>query len=128
MWWTGSLSSRSLSKEMNLTREQIEKMEAGRVLDELIDNHIFNKFRKKENEGGILLPYECQLPDYSTDIAAAWQVVEKLEEKHTFSLGNDDLNGRYCFDIDPRYDYAEFTAYGATAPLAICRCALMTLV
>lgn len=68
----------------------------------------------------------CPIPDpYSTDIAAAWEVVEKLcasgkgftLEHPGFSPGTPDIHVFASFGMSP-YMVAE------TAPLAICRAAL----
>ncbi len=75
---------------------------------------------------------KCQYPPhYSTDIAAAWTVVEKLRVhgEVAFSLvtasmmseGHDEWVAR--FDIQhPKYHF-EF-AFDKSAPLAICKAAL----
>jgi len=72
-------------------------------------------------------------PKFSTDIAAAWQVVEKMRD----TLGHWELAHHI---LDPRKCYAEFggeyepydgwhnckgCALADTAPLAICRAALL---
>jgi len=69
-------------------------------------------------------------PEYSTDISAAWEVVEKLGvdsfhlSQHTttpwecsFSTGVDQLHERFVYS----------RAEGKTAPEAICNAALKTL-
>jgi hypothetical protein len=69
--------------------------------------------------------------EYSTDIAAAWTVVEKLREgKYEFTLFNDsDKTGEiwrvYFGPTDSLLEDALLPAVDAdTAPLAICRAAL----
>lgn len=71
-------------------------------------------------------------PAYSTDISAAWEVVEKLKERHGVKVmgGPDDEGGCeiWCCDITA-YGYRPFQDHSwsdaaATAPLAICRAAL----
>jgi hypothetical protein len=85
------------------------------------------------------MPTEC--PPYSTDIAAAWEVVEALEGKTILELdehgafrsrenGGFQLQGPYIrsqwragwLERDHEYYLAEEVA--ATAPLAICLAAL----
>ena len=58
-------------------------------------------------------------PPYSTDPAAAWQVVEKMtaDGAHLFAMSRD-RDGRYFVEIEYHGVYAD------TAPLAICRAAL----
>lgn len=66
---------------------------------------------------------------YSTEIAEAWKVVEKLIREgqgdfHIEHVGSTDgqhhdwCAGRFCFDPAEKWGYAD------TAPLAICRAAL----
>lgn len=71
------------------------------------------------------------VPEYSTDIAAAWSVVEwaqQLRDRHglielCYGYGSDD----WCVSIWPDYERGRIEAYGPTAPLAICRAALKSL-
>lgn len=64
---------------------------------------------------------ELCLPYYSSDIAAAWQVVEKMAEKGDLIFlqthRGDDEQYAATF-VEP------FTAYAPTVPLAVCRAAL----
>lgn len=61
------------------------------------------------------------LPDYSSDIADAWEVVEKLESEDPgyFNLSVTTPPGWYVTFVDP-----DSCAYADTAPLAICLAAL----
>jgi len=62
---------------------------------------------------------------YSTDIAAAWQVVEKMRERGWFLNLHEEgaLSQQWvCVFDDDAFDSGEFLA--PTAPLAICRAAL----
>lgn len=76
-------------------------------------------------DGGYQMPI---VPHYSTDIAAAWEVVEKLEELYCFSIRTvrDQSDNKYVAELSPlhsaRYTVPDKTyyAYAATAPLAIC--------
>jgi hypothetical protein len=74
------------------------------------------------------------VPDYSTSIAAAWSVVEKLiEEGFCPALLHDDHKSwTLAFDasspLGPRYEgFANVIAgeWADTAPLAICKAALL---
>jgi len=60
------------------------------------------------------------VPLYSEDIAAAFQVVEKLQGGLRFELRRRPDNGYWAHFGE------EMTAEGETAPLAICRAALKT--
>lgn len=73
------------------------------------------------NNDGVLLGtvygQENPIPDYVNDIAAAWQVVEKLPYYVEVSKTSD---GRYFCKVNPM----EATAQANTAPRAICLAAL----
>lgn len=82
----------------------------------------------KDREGQL----DGDLAYYSTDIAAAWEVVEKLRER---GLHLDINNRQACDGVDDMGGawWAEFAsadyavggqAFADTAPLAICRAAL----
>lgn len=61
-------------------------------------------------------------PEYSTDIAAAWQVVERFTQKWKYVF---KLQNHYSFNFDT-YE-ATLNGYGGsanTAPMAICLAAL----
>lgn len=67
---------------------------------------------------GTVLNEVKQFPAYSRDIAAAWQVVEKLaSQKHTLSLSRENGGWFAAFDGSPR-------AFSRSAPVAICVAAL----
>lgn len=62
---------------------------------------------------------------YSTDITAAWEVVEKLRDRWSLSFGNDDdeVNVWYCELLSKEVScLLQNTA--PTLPLAICLTAL----
>lgn len=61
------------------------------------------------------------IPRYSTDIAAAWEVVEKLRHLDPI-LSTDRCEWECGFGEGP----TGHSAYAPTAPLAICRAALRT--
>jgi hypothetical protein len=121
-------------------------MKAGRELDALIHEKIFGKCAhvlhafKKDNKNSWMSDYtyyrckKCKdgtysgllysegkilCPQYSTNIADAWLVVEKMQEKGWLvSIRNfPKWTCEICF-YDPIIVYAE------TAPLAICLAAL----
>jgi hypothetical protein len=71
--------------------------------------------------------YVCQ--DYSGNISAAWQVVEKMREKGWFvEIGFSPLSGWYCeiTDYGPSGDRTlhAIVASEDTAPTVICLAAL----
>lgn len=75
-----------------------------------------------------LFNWHDKVPPYSTDIAAAWQVVDALHaEGWRLNLGpNYDMDGWICRFAPPR-TVASPVAYGAGAsvPESICRAALV---
>ncbi len=72
----------------------------------------------------------CDIPSYSTSIAAAWEVVEKLTKIFGLTmtrLPNDDSWEISIYRLNEDGDYmatADDIVSAATAPLAICRAAL----
>lgn len=113
----------------------VDKLEAGPKLDALVAEKVMGwevgphtadplvarfKFRwKLPNDAGY---GDEPPPEYSTDIAAAWEVVEKLCASGDFCLLTPlgfGGNGWACKMMDDDYN-----ATALTAPLAICRAAL----
>ncbi len=120
---------------MKLTREQIETMEAGPEMNaavaELMGVCHHNWTTKPGKQGqqcvkcGVLrcMVSPTHTPDYSTDIAAAWEVMEHAGlldfERRGWNLFYDD--GVWVIGDDKFLGIA----IGKTAPLAICRAALL---
>lgn len=120
----------------------IDEMQAGREMDALIAEKIFGLKVEWEIEYlGEQIPSSKQLADkydengilplYSTDIAAAWEVVEGVREKfnllmnvHPYSLVA--ANGGYRVSVNDLHIELDYTT-ADTAPLAICRAALKAL-
>lgn len=73
-------------------------------------------------EGVELGPWEV-MPAFSTDIAAAWQVVERLvEQGWTVDVEvHSDHTETLCYRWEPDVAYCQFVP---TAPLSICLAAL----
>lgn len=69
-----------------MTKEEIEAMPAGREMDALIAERLFNCKIICRHDGSISewgagetrKFRDAQIPHYSTDIAAAWQVIERI--------------------------------------------------
>jgi hypothetical protein len=110
-----------------VNREDILKMEAGREMDELILVHIFGYTKlpfpampefQKPAENGVYATYHVNR--YSTDIKSAWDVAEK-NRGDAFALLKSPIYGGYFFT------YKHERAFGETAPLAICRAALLAV-
>jgi len=99
-----------------MTRDEILNMPAGEMMDKLI---CVNLFPHKNPEYWDLLKY-------STDIAAAWEVVEKMSYSFHVEIMSD-INGM-AWGCDFKDDPLHTTLCVAeTAPLAICRAALLTV-
>jgi len=135
---------------MNLTRDEILKMEAGPELDKLVETEVM---------GIILDPKRCPIcgwrygfpgcqpgncsmrpapkhrydeaRKYSTDIAAAWEVVNKLHPENSFGNDTFEINrlkykdGRSGWCVAFAGEGVENYALAPTAPLAICKAALL---
>lgn len=72
-----------------MTREENVEMEAGRELDKAVAIHVMGCkcYYPAVLGANTSLPGSTKLvslPEYSSDISAAWEVVEKLREKKLF--------------------------------------------
>ena len=70
-------------------------------------------------------------PRFSTDILAAWCIIDKMHEKeYQYTLRGYFMGGEQHVATFDNQDWADknplYRAHGATAPLAICRAALLT--
>lgn len=106
-------------------------MKAGKELDALIAEKVMGW--KPEYPGGWPhppkdAPYRKRCLDkegctvilpFSTDIAAAWEVVEKIKANHALTIHAESLSGGWLIHID-----RDIKIGGATAPHAICLAAL----
>lgn len=110
-------------------------MKAGRELDALVAEKVFGMHRHPGCDLDDHLRAECYgtgteegygpVVDYSTDSAAAWQVVEKLTELHVVSV-SCMLNKRWRCEVVQAHSQRQtpVNAIADTAPLAICLAAL----
>lgn len=118
--------------EAGMNKKQIEKLEAGRDADTLIAEEVFHAkvWGRSVNDGPeTLIMTRCsphrELPHYSTDIAAAFEIVEHFKEKSvmlSLSWGKD--GGWWCV-IYPFQGSPAEGHYAETAPLAIVKAALL---
>jgi hypothetical protein len=135
-----------------MNREEILAMVPGRELDCIIAENVFNvKINKTisrlinehvsmsisdvygdENLEPIQDTTVKRIKDYSTDIAAAWEVVEKFDYNY---LWRWDGVTRYAMPNGMKWE-CKFTekgatsdnmGYGLTAPEAICKAALLAV-
>ncbi len=112
-----------------------DALEAGRLLDALVAEKVMGWRRKPGRNvwiddnvltGWLIEPDDvndapCWAP--STDIAAAWEVVEKVMYPHGWYLAPVPDSEGWWGVFTPPDEHRE-VALGATAPLAICRAAL----
>ena len=96
----------------------INEMEAGREMDAAVHREIFNKSCHS-------LDREILLPHYSTDIAAAWLVVEKMKVRFSLTSLKTFKDGKWLCRTGDVMNV--ITLIAETAPLAICRTALIAV-
>jgi hypothetical protein len=135
-----------------ITRDQVLGMAAGRELDSLVAEKVFGWRRIKgpkfdydgpvesndvlipptiidEDEAFRMMPPKGAIPffyfvhrGYSTDIAAAWEVVEKsLKDIKRVTLYKMP-GGTWCCKV------SDISCYDESAPVAICKAALLTTI
>jgi hypothetical protein len=122
-----------------MTREEIEKMPAGEKMNNLIATRVMGyellgypaipKWQKPSKDGVQVM---FTLPDYSGDVSAAMQILGRQLGNHIGPIMLHSLRecakdkggweAIFCSD----FGYTQ-PAYGETAALAICRCALATV-
>jgi hypothetical protein len=128
------------------TREQILNEPAGRQMDAWVAEFVMGwpqwdfkndwegSFPMWRDDEGVLLYTTYDDPHYwspSKDIAAAWQVVEKLHGPYTLNVFTSDFDRSvgFCCHIRRVGTFPSSFAYeyGDTAPLAVCRAALLAV-
>lgn len=122
---------------MGLTREKVLAMDAGENLDRLIAEKVMNwyitqgEYSGKEywNDENDYSPYSVKDFKPSTDISAAWEVLEKFPimmiERVEVFVGNVKVNATVYPTVENDKSY---TAAASNVPLAICRAALLTTI
>lgn len=126
---------------MTLTREEILAMEAGRELDALVAEQVMGW---KNTGKRVSLAYRAvmtmhtdktgtyrRVPNCSTDIYGAWEVIGKIKEKYEVAT-LDYRNKWVCYLVETitesgNLDTPDIEAYGQTAPEAICKAALLAM-
>lgn len=83
---------------------------------------IFTDDHENQNQGKIEATY---LPRFSSNFAAAWSVVEKINQDNNMILQWYNPDGREAYFRVSFGFGITWTAQADTAPLAICRAALM---
>ena len=108
-------------------------MQAGRELDAMVAEkvmgwNIINKHMgspPKETWDEDTVVCIAPIPHYSTDIAAAWKVVEKMQYFQKPSQMGHPLHLKYCWWVNKWWACVESSeALEETAPLAISKAAL----
>lgn len=122
---------------------KIEEMPAGRELDAFVAEKVMGWKYVDHNEAydlpisGVAFGKgspdglsRCPVPYYSTDIAAAWEVVEKLRKDgfafDSYSSGSEEAEHPWTDAIFMK-DNNECLVRAETMPLAICRAASMAV-
>ena len=114
-----------------MTPEEINKEIAEKVMG----------VKTQDSKDGLSLSYNDALlawlpaPSYSTNIQAAWQVVEEMREKGYVMYMRSEPSGKWACRLVPTgdvyrpSDISKYQAlYADTAPMAICLAALKTKV
>lgn len=111
---------------------KIDDMPAGRELDALVAEKVMDDpvDRQIVDQHGfeiILRRSRLVLPRYSTDISAAWKIVEHLRSRNMFvELSEMGINKDWSCSFDGE-DGKTVHAEGDTAPMAICMAALLAV-
>ena len=116
---------------MPVTAADALELPPGRELDKLVAERVMGQ----RWQGGNPIPnHDGRWPwpaPYSTDIAAAWVVVEHPRKVRGATWGllceraGDRPSGHFRFSISLLGPGGPFALYAETAPLAICRAALL---
>lgn len=113
-----------------MTRDEILSEPAGPRLDAWVAEHVMGwtpTGLAKDFNG---VPFPEPIPNYSTDIAAAWEVVElvggfEIEQWGDVWEKKGTIIWAASFNLPDGKNIVHATA--ATAPLAICRAALLAM-
>ena len=116
-----------------MSRDEILNLPAGSEIDALIEEKIFDRTLCGNNLGSYIKKpngYEDLrlIKKYSTDISAAWKVVEEVagpESLLSATIVGQYAGGQWRCLFSNAFDAFDVTA--DTAPLAICRAALLTV-
>ena len=106
-----------------MTKDEILNMPAGPEMDLLISDAVLKHSAEEWNKR-----FWAGYSEYSTDIAAAWQVVEELRNfKTKTQAGHPLLLQEYFWNKTYFAEFGATSAEAPTAPLAICRAALLAV-
>jgi len=107
-----------------MTRDEFLNMPAGRRMDALIDSKVFGMVNISSGD-----PLDSDLlPEYSTDISAAWEVVEKMSSKFIGLHKMKFAEGKwFALYLDKSNDDCEEIVEAETPMLALCLAALLSV-
>jgi len=112
-----------------MTRDEILAMPSGREMDVLIAKKL-DLFRKHPKQGDYFLTenhiHIGYVPQFSTDISAAWEVVDKFYSM-TLDKYSDGSEWRVYLVTERDGKNVDAHAVADTAALAICRAALLAV-
>ncbi len=101
---------------MTMTRDEILKMPAGREMDKLIQSFVMGGLPPVRMDW--IMSY---IPNYSTNIAAAWEVMEEMRRRNRPISIYTSVGGWMT-----NFDFGAISS-DESAPLAICRAALLAV-
>lgn len=113
-----------------MKREEILALEPGWKLDRLVSLKIMGYEESKTNDGWVRMGALATYPKrYSSDISAAWEVVEKM-----YSWGGCDIgcygkggSGKWITVSTRTFSAGDVRVTAHTAPEAICKAALLAV-
>lgn len=115
-----------------MNRDEVQKMWAGRGMDAMVAIEVMGwtyvdsdpdfKWSVPANEDGVVM--RRRLPEFSTDISAAWEVVEKIKDYYAYIVLQFDSVEWIVHISDGT---VERQTSNVSAPLAICRAALLAV-
>ncbi len=109
-----------------MTRDEILAMKPGRELDSLVAEKVmgyttYGQFRDKDG-------VRVMIDRYSTDIAAAWEVAEKMTSLFwEMNLDTGSKSNTTKVEFYRTFDQTFHVVVANTAPEAICKAALLAL-
>ena len=115
------------------TAQHLDALVAEQVMGWRKPRRPYQPWDKRPDLPGVMLCRQHELPRFCSDIAAAWQVVDKLRERFSVDINVDHSVARVRVSAGDRYDLlpgavrdlAQVEA--RTAPIAICLAALQTV-
>ena len=100
-----------------------------REIDALVAEKIMGYKLKREDCNSFWVDEDGDEPNhshkYSTDIAAAWEVLDKIQYGKFYSISNDDIYKKYRMEMKIGMGKEnEFVITGNSLPMVICLAAL----